>query len=82
MSRNERRGSRDSDRVAEVPVVETGGARLNRAGAGAGGIDDRADRQRNGHDGSRRPGDLAELAGSDRKRGGAGEPNVVFGMLN
>lgn len=86
MSRSQRRGNRDNDRVAGLPVVDTGGARspspqrsLNRAGAGSSSNDGdgRQRSQANGHDGGRRPGDPVELVGSDRKRGG-GESVVLL----
>lgn len=80
MSLSERRGSRDNDRVAELPVVDTGGAQspsersLNWAGAGPGGG---GDRQANGHDGGTGAVDPVEIEGSDRERGGSGESSFL-----
>lgn len=83
MSRTERQGARDNDRVAELPVVDTGRARspspspqrsLLRAGPAG------SDNQAYGHvhAGSRRPGDPVEhLLGSDRNRGGSGEQKGI-----
>lgn len=81
MDHGERRGARDNDRMAELPVVDTGGARspslrtLLQARAGGS-----SQANGNGQVGSRGPGDPVELLGLDRKRGGPGESlSILFG---